>query len=111
MTVDEVIQEYQMVLADGFRSFECHQGWFALIARALAAMREASSTAKVLRVKEKLGTLRIRLTDPRDPVAAEIVHGAELESATVCEICGSEGALIISIGPARTRCPAHGHVW
>jgi len=107
LTHDELRRDYADLFSPRFQGFQCETGWSTILGNALAALRRDASNASVVQVKEKLGTLRIVLADRLDPVASAIVHRAETESATTCDVCGAEGQLIRSKGPVRTRCRLH----
>ena len=87
-------------------TFECGDGWLALLYRlshALSAHAESAGLDVVAtQVKEKFGTLRIYV-DGGDEEVDRLLDEGELESATICEVCGAPGTLSNS-GWCSTRC-------
>jgi len=60
----------------------------------------------ILRVKEKLGELRVYPV-PRDPDADEAVRVVAAQCAKACEACGAVGGLLSDGGWLRVRCFRH----
>jgi len=107
LTLDQIRVEFRPLLAPRIHVFQCGDGWSELLSQTLADLRRATPNARVVQVKEKLGTLRVILADKLDPAASAIVRRAEVESATICDRCGEAGRLISSDGYVRTRCLDH----
>lgn len=86
--------------------FECGDGWLDLLYRishALSAHAESAGLDVVAtQVKEKFGMLRIYV-DGGDEEVDRLLDDGELESATICEVCGAPGTLSNS-GRCSTRC-------
>ena len=83
---------------------ECGDGWFALIDRLCQACeREIEGLIalgisnerwpRVAQIKEKMGSLRFRITGPVSDSLQEQKTRAELESLSVCEQCAAPGML------------------
>lgn len=60
-------------------------------------------------VKEKFGTLRFYVyVDGGDEEVFRLIDAAEQESATICELCGAPGTLVMK-GWGSTRCVSCRH--
>ncbi len=70
--------------------FECGDGWFDLVDRALAKLAALPGITTVEQVKEKYGGLRLYLRSTED-AAYTIEDEAEEESLSICEACGKPG--------------------
>lgn len=74
---------------------ECGDGWLPLLERLCRAMcvhAEATGVGlAVTQIKEKFGMLRIYV-DGGDEEVERLIDEGELESATICELCGAPGA-------------------
>jgi hypothetical protein len=105
MTRQELGEKYRHILRTPFL-FECGDGWFDIVDKALMAMdpilREGE--IKILQIKEKYGGLRIYTTFTNDALDA-IVARAEDEAKKTCEICGREGKMTCTHRWYRTLCP------
>lgn len=72
--------------------FECGDGWYHIIEKALHQLSMLDDETLILQVKEKYGTLRIYLSGFSDE-AEKIVNDAENLSSYTCEKCGKVGKL------------------
>lgn len=90
---------------------ECGDGWMDLIYRLSQAvsMHAKSMGLDIVatQVKEKFGTLRFYV-DGGDEEVFLLIDAAEQESATICEVCGAPGALVMK-GWCSTRCESCRH--
>jgi hypothetical protein len=95
----------------GLWGFECGDGWMDLIYRlgqAISAHTESIGLDIVAtQVKEKFGTLRFYV-DGGDEEIFQLIDAAEHESATICELCGAPGTLVMK-GWCSTRCESCRH--
>jgi hypothetical protein len=91
--------------------FECGDGWTDLIyrlSRAISTHIEFIGLGIVAtQVKEKFGTLRFYV-DGGDEEVFRLIDAAEQESATICELCGAPGTLVMK-GWCSTRCESCRH--
>jgi len=110
---EELYRRYPKIFAQKFRGehggfwgFECRDGWFDLIDRLCAKIKAEGSPIEAAQVKEKFGGLRfyydwIAEENDRESVneldlvmkIRGLVHQAEEESFTICEVCGEPGEL------------------
>jgi hypothetical protein len=90
--------------------FECGDGWMDRIYRlsqAISLHAESFGLDIVAtQVKEKFGTLRFYV-DGGDEEVFRLIDAAEQESATICEVCGAPGTLVMK-GWCSTRCESCG---
>ena len=89
------------------RNISCGSGWFGLIDQLLADICILDPHVAVLQVKEKFGTLRfyIELKDSSQKEKVyDLIHKAELKSATICEVCGKEAETKNEDSWSRTVC-------
>lgn len=100
-----------------YYGFQCEDGWLSLIEDTLSKLQEKynvlipdfKESFYVSQIKQKYGMLRIYLA-PGSFQSAEIqgiLHRAEVESATTCELCGNPGMLWFKKGTYATRCSLH----
>jgi hypothetical protein len=78
------------------RSLRVHRGWYQLVLRTHAKLLELDPSYEALQIKEKFGGLRYyhRLTNAADAsLGWSIEAEAEIESYTICELCGQSGTL------------------
>lgn len=94
------------------RGIETLDGWFALIDEALARIQRHAAAGSfddglpaIRQIKEKLGSLRIYLSDYDDVIDA-IREDAAHRSLAICERCGEPGELVKGSGWLRVRCAA-----
>jgi hypothetical protein len=91
--------------------FECGDGWTVLIYRLSQAISTHIESIGLdivaTQVKEKFGTLRFYV-DGGDEEVFRLIDAAERESATICELCGAPGTLVMK-GWCSTRCPSCKH--
>jgi hypothetical protein len=79
---------------------QCDDGWFDLLFRLCTKLNDHIKTFPenirkeivITQIKEKYGTLRFHLSH-YDPVVDKIIEDAEIESASICEVCGKAGRL------------------
>ena len=107
-----------LVLADEpERSFGyplCERGWRDILVRLCrrieAALRDGE-TFEFVRIKQKLGILRVDWdAEASEDTETTIGHAVDLavaRSACTCEICGAEGRLYDNSGGLGTRCTEH----
>lgn len=107
MTLDDLRKKYRDQFDPTFAGFECGPGWTSIMDHVLFILHTARSPARIYRVKEKIGSLRIRTTTPLEPLVHDMVLAAELRSEEVCEICGARGRIYRAGGWVRTRCETH----
>lgn len=94
--------------------FECNDGWFDILYKAskelealiLQFPEDQREYFKASQVKEKYGTLRLYLFSGTDEMF-KITEKLELESETICEICGKEAVLDSNSGWYSTLCKQH----
>lgn len=82
-------------------------GWHPLYRELVANLADIDPELVVEQAKQKLGWLRVylQLSDERAEV---LIRAAELQSRTLCELCGSAGELRINqTGWHRTLCDDH----
>ncbi len=86
---------------------ECGAGWRDLIAPIVKRADEIGAT--IGQIKEKYGLLCIHL-DPSyvdcDELE-EMIDKAEMDSATVCEMCGKPGHTLVRAHWYKTLCKEH----
>ena len=93
---------------------EVGDGWYAILWRLFTDLEplvaevepEAKQPFAVLRVREKLGGLRVYVNWRVDTIC-ERIQAAEEESFLVCEICGEPGSRRTNRW-VRVRCVEHG---
>lgn len=86
---------------------ECGDGWEGLLAPIIAEADKAGATLS--QVKEKYGRLRVYFdpgTSNTDKLE-DLIDQAEADSATVCEMCGKPGHLMVSGTWLKTLCAEH----
>jgi hypothetical protein len=94
----------------GDQCFECGDGWYRIINDLSAKLEAMASEPGVepitaIHVKEKLGKLCVYLRGPMPDKVRALVAAAELESGTVCEICGLSSELQhFFLGAMQTVC-------
>ncbi|TPG50759.1 hypothetical protein EAH75_04835 [Rhodanobacter glycinis] len=102
--LDPVRQDSPTLIA--LWGFECGDGWTDLIHRLSQAISTHIESIGLdivaTQVKEKFGTLRFYV-DGGDEEVFRLIDAAEQESATICELCGAPGALVMK-GWCSTRC-------
>lgn len=93
------------------RGIETLDGWYALIDASLGQIQRHASACSahdrlvIRQIKEKLGSLRIYLSD-YDEVIEQIRDDAARRSLTTCEKCGGPGDLVKNCGWLGVRCSA-----
>lgn len=90
---------------------ECGPGWYDILDRLCGeligmAKNDGLQLPCVLQIKEKFGTLRFYIDRGSEEMDARI-HKAEVESSTVCELCGEPGERTIIDGWFSTVCQRH----
>ena len=81
-------------------------GWFDIIDQMCSGIEAAQPDGvRWIQIKEKCGKLRI-YADGCTSETAELIHAAEAESVTVCDVCGAPGVHRWE-RRAATRCEAH----
>lgn len=106
------------------RGLECNGGWYPLLERMFADIREAIPEGReadwqLRQIKEKMGGLRVAWDfatergspDGPDAEIVEQIMGAvtlaEFRADRTCDICGSRGWPLVERGWHTTRCMAH----
>lgn len=109
ITFDSVRRDFPDVYGD--LSFDCGEGWSALLHVAGHFIREIRQTHRtsqdfpVRRVKEKLGELRIQIFNAPEPLY-DYVEMARLLSLVTCETCGAV-ATSLDGGLGMRACAVH----
>lgn len=97
----------------GFPPTQCASdlppGWARILDTMLKDLRVIQYQGEIAQVKEKLGTLRVYLSE-MNKQADKIVAIAEAESETTCQDCGDPGQLRAG-GWLRTLCDKHQEEW
>ena len=97
----------------GFPPTQCpsdiNPGWASILDRMLKQLRVIEYSGEIAQVKEKLGTLRVYLSE-MNKQADKIVAIAEAESETTCQDCGDPGQLRAG-GWLRTLCDPCQEKW
>lgn len=110
---DEMVREqrarYPHVFSPIFDDFgfEIGPGWSGIVDHALDRIKGEYPEARVDRIKEKFGTLRIHAGFQAPDGLKAIIAEAEEISSRTCEICGGAGEMIVHGGPRRVRCRDH----
>jgi hypothetical protein len=92
-------------IPDGWgRWIRCEAGWYPLLVRLDAQLRQIDPDYEVYQVKEKLGTLRLYWSGYDIEAARAAVADAEAESARTSERCGDSGRLCTRREWLRTLC-------
>lgn len=65
-------------------------GWAPLIHRIFDTLENIKGNVKIVQVKEKFAGLRVYTDCVNDELDA-VIRQAELESFTICEVCGEPG--------------------
>lgn len=94
--------------------FECGDGWYRIVWDLFECFEsftpELENTGvafEVLRVKQKMGELRIAVSHTNEAIEAEIER-ARQRSVRTCEVCGGPGDLRVDHhGWWATRCRSH----
>ncbi|MGB0921359.1 MAG: hypothetical protein ACPG1C_08565 [Alphaproteobacteria bacterium] len=102
------LKHFNGLIDDSLGAFEIMPGWAPLIWEVGQAVGQHQGEAPgrpihLVQVREKLGTLRIRLSG-YTPELLDLVEKLEDRSATLCMYCGSSGQLELGI-EALTACP------
>ena len=101
---EEALRALLERIPDGWgRWIQCGPGWYPILVRLEARLREIDPDYQVHQIKEKYGTLRFYWAgnyDAGDPVVDE----AEAEAARTCEVCGNPGRLRARSYWLRTVC-------
>jgi hypothetical protein len=96
--------------------FQCGDGWFEILWRLCLNLeptvaeleKETGERFEVVRVKQKIGTLRFYVSHHADPID-ELIAEAQEESSRTCEVCGQPGRQREIGGGVRTVCDEHAH--
>lgn len=94
------------------RGIEIGDGWYHLIDRLCRSLTEELEKKPnpdfcLEQVKQKFGVLRVYVAASTNPRVAELIAAAAEESRTTCEICGANGATLVTRkGNMQTLCPA-----
>ena len=99
--------------------FDCDDGWFDLVWTLSQKIEDAASAAgleplcaewpEAIQVKEKFGSLRFYLNNPRVAMTEEVttlIQEAEAVSVKTCEVCGNPGSRVVGRG-VKTLCKDH----
>jgi hypothetical protein len=92
-------------IPDGWgRWISCGAGWYPLLARLDARLRQIDPDYRVHQVKAKFGTLRFYWSGRDYDAGERAVANAEAESARTCEHCGNPARLRTRRGWLSTLC-------
>jgi len=90
---------------------ECHlevgDGWLPILRRLGTDMAYSAPSVRAIRVKEKLGGLRVYFdaqSETDRKITREAVGIAERESYKTCEVCGKPGEIKSENGWLKARC-------
>jgi hypothetical protein len=92
---------------------ECGDGWYGVIDRLCNSLVSLNNTVVADQVKEKFGGLRFYAHFMSDEVERkndqmwELIDQAELESFSICEMCGMTGRLSTNGHWLKTLCKKH----
>jgi hypothetical protein len=106
--LQKLLQKYPKLYKHNI-SFECHNGWYALIdqlSKKLEALIYEDGDCFPIQVKEKFGTLRFYMNSETEEMS-DLIDKAEAKSAETCEICGAKGTLRSHFRWLFTRCETH----
>jgi len=98
----DLFREYKRPQTAMMFGCEHGDGWEPILRRMCERLEVTKQHVTLLQVKEKWGTLRV-YWQGGDEKVAEIVHAAEDESMSVCELCGNVGR-VRDTGWIVTRC-------
>lgn len=97
-----------------FGYLHCERGWQDILlrlCRRIETVLRDGETFEFVRVKQKLGVLRVDWNaEASEKTEAKIGHAVDLavaRSACTCESCGAEGRLYDNAGWLETRCTEH----
>jgi hypothetical protein len=101
---DALYRDFPGLYQDLWGGIDCDDGWEPL----LRSLSEKISPLGVLaiQVKEKFGQLRFYYVGGT-PETTALIHQAEVDSATICEVCGAPGENRESHSWWKTTCEAH----
>lgn len=99
----------------GWPEIECGDGWFYILDALLVSIErhqqesaiersEGLESLRILRIKEKFGSLRVQTLNA-DPEIRAMIGLAERISSRVCELCGAENSM--QMASTDTRCTHH----
>jgi hypothetical protein len=109
-TLDSLNEEFPEAF-DGPFSFECQDGWYALIQPVIAEIarynkeQDEENRCYPVQIKEKWGTLNIYMNAVPE-LLEFLIEAAELLSAKRCEVCGEPGKVYRNSWHV-TRCLEH----
>jgi hypothetical protein len=94
--------------ADALRA-GLRNGWRQIVETAVDMVAATAPDATIVKIKEKLGDLRICGDAPPEAslLVDLIIAAAETEATRICEICKESGTLCKEVGWRATRCPKH----
>jgi hypothetical protein len=72
---------------------DCGKGWYQLILDTHNKIVELDPNYTIQQIKEKYGGLRFYHTSCHQFATWDIEEAAEVESYTICEVCGRPGSL------------------
>jgi len=98
------------------RGFGHGDGWYSILWRLCVDLeplvteleKETGERFEVVRVKQKLGTLRFYVSHHTDPIDERVAE-AQKESSRTCEVCGQPGKQRETGGGVRAVCEEHAH--
>lgn len=121
---DKLFKEFPLLyskeqdhVCDNF-TFECLDGWYDLLhafsAEISPLIEKARETdkdpyefvARIVRIREKYGALRIHLSTGTDAMY-EIIEEYELKSESTCEVCGAPGTINYAMTWKSCACEDH----
>jgi len=109
---DELFMPERDAAGETARRIDCGEGWYVLIRAFLECVRHLATVdqvrpPRILRIKEKLGTLRIQCLDAA-PEIRSMIRITEAISEQVCEVCGALAASRIGCSESLSvRCIEH----
>lgn len=91
-----------------WRSVDCGPGWYRIILKLDAHLKNIDPGYRVVQVKEKFGGLRyytegLPVDEATRQAFSQAISQAEAESMSTCEVCGEAGTLG-GTGWIRTLC-------
>ena len=95
---------------DWQKRLDVQAGWIPLLITLHNSIAIIEPNYKIFQIKEKFGGLRYYIDYPSDiskeakEIIFNLIHSAEQQSFTICEICGQQGELSKTNYWFKTRC-------